>query len=82
MNNTQTQIIRQSSLKFLNDYMAQVGTPLGLYETINLAEVVTDYVTNGPTKEVNERLKRFDKFLMDETARELLDKIKEEFQIK
>jgi hypothetical protein len=80
MKDTQTHIIRQSSLKFVNDYMNLVGTPLGMFETVTLAELVTEYVLNGRTKEVNDRLKNFDKFLMEETARDLMDKVKFELQ--
>ena len=80
MRDTQTHIIRQSSLKFVNEYMALVGTPLGMFETVTLAELITDYVLNGRTKDINDRLKNFDKFLIEDTARELLDKVKFELQ--
>jgi hypothetical protein len=80
MKDTQIHIIRQSSLKFINDYMTLVGTPLGMFETVTLAELVTEYVLNGRTKEVNDRLKNFDKYLIEETARDLIDKVKFELQ--
>lgn len=76
MKDTQTYIVRQSSLKFVNDYMTLIGTPVGVYETVALAEIITNYVLNGRTKEINERLQNFDKFVMEETSRDLLNKIK------
>lgn len=76
MNNNQIQIVRQSSLKFVNDYMTLIGTPIGMLETVSMAEIITTYVMNGQTKEVNDRLKKFDKFITEETSRELLERVK------
>jgi hypothetical protein len=80
MQDTQRHIIRQSSLKFINDYVNIVNSPIGLYETVAAAELITEYVLKGNTTDINERLKKFDKFLVDETARELLNRVKFELE--
>ena len=80
MTDTQTQIVRQSSLKFVNEYVSMLDQPIGMYETVAVAEIITDYVLNGRTTEVNTRLKNFDKFLLEGTGREIVDKIKFEME--
>jgi hypothetical protein len=80
MTDTQTQIVRQSSLKFINEYLQMVEQPIGLYETVAAAELVTDYVLNGRSKNVNQRLQAFDEFLLKNTSRDLVEKIKFEMQ--
>jgi hypothetical protein len=57
-------IIRQSSLKWVHDYLRMVGTPCTMKEVIKMSEIVTKYVVDGPTKEVMEKFAAIDKHLM------------------
>lgn len=60
----QMAIVRQSSLKFVQDYLRVIGTPCTMKETIRMCEVITQYVMEGPTKEVNEKLDKVDNYLL------------------
>jgi hypothetical protein len=80
MQDTQRHIIRQSSLKFINDYINIIGSPIGLYETVAAAEMITEYVLKGNTKEINNRLQKFDTFLRDENLQNVIEKLKEEME--
>lgn len=67
-NNTQDpkqlMIVRQSSLKFVSEYLRLIGTPMTMKETIGMTEAVTNYVINGRTKEVTTKLEAIDKHIM------------------
>ena len=76
----QKQIIRQSTLKFVAEYLRLVNTPLPLNETVGITEVLVDYVENGRTKEVIEKLNRFDHYLSDKVVKEIADTIKFNFK--
>jgi|11_taG_2_1085331.scaffolds.fasta_scaffold04478_2 hypothetical protein len=80
MQDTQTMIVRQSSLKFVNDYTSNLDQPIGIYETVALAEIIKEYVLNGRTADINKRLMAFDKFVMKESAKDIVDKIKFELR--
>lgn len=60
----QLMIVRQSSLKFVSDYLRLIGTPMTMKETIGMSEAVTDYVINGRTKEVNSKFDAIDKHIL------------------
>lgn len=66
-------IARQSSLKFVSEYLTLCNSPLPINETVGLAEVITNYVLEGRTPQVVEKLKRFDNYLSDD----MVDKIVE-----
>jgi len=75
-NDTGTAIARQSSLKFVMEYLQLVNMPLGLSEAVGVTELITEYVINGRTTEVRERLQSFDKFLMGSAADSIVEKLK------
>ena len=59
----QLMIVRQSSLKFVAEYLSLIGTPMTLKETIGLSEAVTEYVMEGRTKEVNAKFDAIDNYI-------------------
>ena len=59
----QLMIVRQSSLKFVAEYLRLIGTPMTLKETIGLSEAVTEYVMEGRTKEVNAKFDAIDNYI-------------------
>ena len=70
-NNTQSSIVRQSTLKFVGEYCRMIGTPLSLKEVVGITNVLTDYCENGYSKELGERLDKIDnhiKSLFDDTV--------------
>jgi hypothetical protein len=64
-NNTQESIVRQSSLKFVQEYANTLGSALTLKETFSLANVVADYCQNGWSKELGEKVDMLDKHIKD-----------------
>lgn len=56
-------IVRQSSLKFTQDYCRSVGLKLTLKEMIGITNVIVDYCSEGYTKELVERLDKVDSYL-------------------
>jgi len=60
------QIATQSSLKFVNDWAISCNQCLTLKEVISITNVVVDYVENGYTKEIGERLSTIDNYLKNE----------------
>jgi len=75
-NDTATAIARQSSLKFVIEYLNLTNMPLGLSETVGVTEVITEYVINGRTPQVRERLSSFDKFMSESAADDIVDRLK------
>jgi hypothetical protein len=59
----QLMIVRQSSLKFVAEYLRLIGTPMTMKETIGLCEAVTEYVMDGRTKEVNAKFDAIDNYI-------------------
>ena len=57
-NTTQDSIVRQSSLKFVQDYQRTIGTPLTLKEILGITNVIVDYCQNGYSKELGERISK------------------------
>jgi hypothetical protein len=56
-------IATQSQLKFVQDYLKQINLNLTLKETVGITNVMVDYVINGYSKEIGERLDSIDKFI-------------------
>lgn len=42
--------------------------------------MITEYVLKGNTKEINNRLQKFDTFLRDENLQNVIEKLKEEME--
>ena len=59
-NTTQDSIVRQSSLKFVQDYQRTIGTPLTLKEILGITNVIVDYCQNGYSKELGDRVSKID----------------------
>jgi len=56
--NTQRQIATQSSLKLVLDWGNSCNRCLELKELVAITNVIVDYVENGYTKEIGERLEK------------------------
>lgn len=62
-NTTQDSIVRQSSLKFVQDYQRTIGCPLTIKEIIGITNVIVDYCQNGWSKDLGERVDKIDTFI-------------------
>jgi hypothetical protein len=62
---TQDSIVRQSSLKFVQDYQRTIGCPLTIKEIMGITNVIVDYCQNGWSKELGTRVENIDKFIQD-----------------
>jgi len=60
------QIASQSSLKLVNEWTISCNQCLTLKELISITNVVVDYVENGYSKEIGERLSTIDNYLDNE----------------
>lgn len=60
---TQESIVRQSSLKFVQDYQRSIGCPLTIKEIMGITNVIVDYCQNGWSKELGERVDKIDNFI-------------------
>jgi hypothetical protein len=60
------QIAAQSSLKFVNEWATSCNHCLTLKEVISITNVVVDYIENGYTKEIGQRLETIDNYLKNE----------------
>jgi hypothetical protein len=60
---TQDSIVRQSSLKFVQDYQRTIGCPLTIKEIMGITNVIVDYCQNGWSKELGNRVDNIDKFI-------------------
>lgn len=56
----QDSIVRQSSLKFVQDYQRTIGTPLTLKEILGITNVIVDYCQNGWSKEIGDKIQKID----------------------
>ena len=63
--NTQRQIATQSSLKVILDWSNSCGKCLTLKELVAITNVMVDYVEQGYSKEIGDRLEKIDEFLQD-----------------
>ena len=57
------QIAAQSSLKLVNEWAITCDKCLSLKELVSITNVIVDYVEQGYTKEIGERLDIIDKYL-------------------
>ena len=64
-NTTQDSIVRQSSLKFVQDYQRTIGTPLTLKEILGITNVIVDYCQNGYSKELGDRISKIDEHIQN-----------------
>jgi hypothetical protein len=64
-NSTQDSIVRQSSLKFVQDYQRTIGVPLTIKEIMGITNVIVDYCQNGWSKELGSRVDNIDKFIQE-----------------
>lgn len=62
-NNTSTQIVRQSQIKTVMELLKDRDIKPSLIELMTVTEVFTDYITNGTTKEVMDRVRKADEWL-------------------
>lgn len=64
-NTTQQSIVRQSSLKFVQEYANGLDTSFTLKETFSIANIVADYCENGWSKELGDKVEILDKHIKD-----------------
>lgn len=62
-NNTSTQIVRQSQIKTVMELLKDRDIKPTFLELMTMTEVFTDYITNGTTKEVMDRVRKADEWL-------------------
>lgn len=67
---TQDSIVRQSSLKFVQDYQRTIGCPLTIKEIMGITNVIVDYCQNGWSKELGSRVDNIDKFIQSKFPEE------------
>jgi hypothetical protein len=60
---TQVSIIRQSQIKLVVEYARMIGTPMTLKEIVGITNVLVDYIEQGYSKEMGERLDNIDKHI-------------------
>ena len=63
MDEKQKQIIRQSQGKLVLDYFNSCGKCVSLKDMVGITEVMVDYVSNGYSKELGERLNKIDEHI-------------------
>jgi hypothetical protein len=61
--NTSRQIATQSSLKLILDWSISCDKCLTLKELVSITNVMVDYIENGYTKEIGERLEKIQNYL-------------------
>jgi hypothetical protein len=61
--NTSRQIATQSSLKLVLDWSVTIDRPLKLKELVSITNVIVDYVENGYSKEIGQRLETIQDYL-------------------
>lgn len=66
----QESIVRQSSLKFVQDYQRTIGCPLSLKEILGITNVITDYCQNGWSKEMSDKVDKIDKYILSKFDQE------------
>ena len=62
-NKSQESIVRQSTLKFVNDYCKIKNVPLKLIEVIALTNILTEYCQEGYTKDLGKKIKEIDNYI-------------------
>ena len=66
--NTQESIVRQSQLKFVQDYLVSNNIRLPLKEIIGITNVMVDYCLQGWSKELKERIEACDNHIQSHLA--------------
>ncbi len=61
--NKERQIATQSSLKLVNDWSNSCGKCLTLKELVGITNVIVDYVENGYSKEIGDRIGTIDEHM-------------------
>ena len=61
--NKERQLATQSSLKLVNDWSNSCGKCLTLKELVGITNVIVDYVENGYSKEIGDRLGTIDEHM-------------------
>jgi hypothetical protein len=64
--NTQESIVRQSQLKFVQDYLVSNNIRLPLKDIIAITNVMVDYCLQGWSKELRERIEACDKHIQSQ----------------
>jgi len=64
--NKERQIASQSQLKLALDWSTGCGHCLSLKDLVGISVVLTDYVENGYSKELGDRLEKIDKYLQEQ----------------
>lgn len=72
-NNVQEVICRQSQLKFVQDYVNNLGLKLTLKDTIALTEVMVDYCLNGWNAELKKRIAACDEYVQSQLKELMVD---------
>jgi hypothetical protein len=65
-NNTGSQIARQSQIKVVQDYFASCGICPTLKDMVSITHVMVDFIENGYSKELGERVEKVDEFIINE----------------
>ena len=60
---TSRQIATQSSLKLILDWSISCNKCLTLKELVSITNVMVDYIENGYTKEIGERLEKIQNYI-------------------
>ena len=64
--NQSRQIATQSSLKLIQDWSQSCGYCLTMKDLVGVSVVLVDYVENGYTKELGDRLEKIDTYLQEQ----------------
>ena len=70
--NKDRQIATQSSMKLVNDWALSCNKCLTLKDLIAITNVVVDYVENGYSKEIRERVEKIDEHMAQKPNKEVL----------
>ena len=62
-NSTSKAIASQSQLKFVLDYAIYMDKKLSLKDMIAITNVLVDFVDNGYSKELSDRISKIDEYL-------------------
>ena len=64
--NKERQIASQSSLKLIQEWAVSCGYCLTMKDLVGVSVVLVDYVENGYTKELGDRLEKIDTYLQEQ----------------
>jgi len=64
--NKERQIASQSSLKLVLDWSKECGYCLSMKDLVGVSVVLVDYVENGYSKELGDRLMKIDDYLQEQ----------------